>query len=253
MLKIGIEEKQYLAVLAIVVFNLVLIFAGIVVYEYRIKRPNAKSVSAKPIQHFLAKFRTPNYLFFIRYLFAKQPVLLLLTKLFSCFMLIGVCNLYPTDDYDQRLLALGGLFAALGHTVFCQQFLSFESQYLSIFRNLPIANQKRILSYFISYFLLLLPEIIILLRNLPNGVNYIFALALIIFILSLIFLNHHLQYINGISADTFGKGLFSAGILFLLLIMFKIPVILMATVNFSIAVFVFQRNYYNHEQHTPNP
>jgi hypothetical protein len=253
MLKIGIAEKQHLAVFAIFVFNFVLIFAGIVIYEYRIKHPNAKSVSAKPIQLFLAKFRTPNYLFFIRYLFAKQPVLLLLAKLFSCFMLIGVCNLYPTDDYDQRLLALGGLFSALGHTVICQQFLGFENQYLSIFRNLPIVNTKRISSYFISYFLLLLPEIIILFRNLPNSVSYFFAGTLIIFILSLIFLNHHLQYINNISADTFGKGLFSAGILFLLLIMFKIPVILMALVNFSIAVFVFQRNYYVYEQNTPNP
>lgn len=253
MIKIGIEEQRYAIVVAIVGYNILLILIGTFIYQYRIKHPNTSSVSAKPIQNFLARFKTPQYLFFIRYLFSKQPVLLLLTKLFSCFVLIGVCNLYPTDDYDERLLALGGLFSALGHTVFCQQFLYFEHKFLSISRNLPISHKNRILSYTISYFLILLPETIVLLRNFPEGVNYVFVFILILFILSLIFLNHHLQYINSISADTFGKGIFAAGILFLLLIMFKIPLILMVLVNFSIAIFVFQRNYYVYEQNTTNP
>lgn len=244
MIKIGIEEKQIMPVLAIIICNILLIFAGIIAYEFRIKRPNSVSVTSKPIQSFLAKFRTPSYLFFIRYLFSKQPVLLLLTKVFSCFVLVGVCNLYPTDAYDERLLALGGLFAAAAHTVFCQQYFDFEDQHLSFSRNLPLVHQQRLLTYFLSYALLLLPEIIILARNLPDGVSYIFALELIIFILSMIFLNHHTQYINGISNDAFMQRLFFAGILFLLLIMFKIPVILMALVNFSIATFVFQKYYY---------
>lgn len=244
MLKIGIEEKQFVAILAIIVCNLLLILLGIFVYEYRIQRPNSVSVTAKPIQHFLAKFQTPNYLFFIRFLFAKQPVLLLLTKLFSCFVLVGICNLYPTDAYDERLLSLGGLFAAAGHTVFCQQFFNFENQYLSFNRNLPITSPKRLFNYTLSYLILLLPEIIILARNLPDGVSYIFALKLALLILSMIFLNHHVQYINGISHDTFMQRLFFAGILFLLLIMFKIPVILMILVNFSVAIFVFQKHYY---------
>jgi hypothetical protein len=244
MIKIGLEEKYYWQTLAIILYNILLILLGIVFYEYRIKRPNAINITKKPIQNFLAKFRTPSYLFFIRYLFSKQPVLLLLTKLFSCFVLVGICNLYPTDAYDERLLALGGLFAAAGHTVFCQQFFDFENHYLAILRNLPINYKERIVNYLASYSILLVPEIIILARNLPNGVNYIFALALIIFILSMIILNHHVQFINGISDDTFMQRLFFAGILFLLLIMFKIPVILMALINFSIAIFVFYKHYY---------
>ncbi len=247
MIKIGIEEKNFGAILAIIACNLLLILAGIAIFEYRIERPNAKLASAKPIQNFLAKFQTPNYLFFVRYLFVKQPILMLTTKLFCCFILIGVCNLYPTDDYDERLLALGGLFAGIGHTVFCQQYLIFESQYLSFFRNLPLTYFQRFLSFFFAFSLLFVPEIVVLLRNLPDEVSYFFALQLIIFILSLIFLNHYLQYNNHISVDTFSKGIFGAGILFLLLIMFKIPVILMATINFSLAFFVFQKYYYKYE------
>lgn len=244
MIKIGIEEKQFLATLSIICFNIIFILVGIVVYEYRIKHPNVVRTSPKTIQNLLSHFRTPSYLFFIRYLFAKQPVLLLLSKLFTCFMLIGVCGLYLTDAYDQRLLALGGLFAAAGHTVICQQFLYYENQFLSLNRNLPLSSQKRVLGYLLTYSLLLIPELIVLLRNLPDGVSYLFALQLIIFILSMIFLNHHTQYINHVSNDAYLQRLFFAGILFLLLIMFKIPVILMALVNFSLAIFVFHKNYY---------
>lgn len=244
MIKIGIEEKHFLATLSIIGFNIILIIAGIIVYEYRIKHPNVVRATSKPIQNLLSRFKTPPYLFFIRYLFAKQPVLLLLSKLFTGFMLIGVCSLYPTDAYDERLLALGGLFAAAGHTVFCQQFFYYENQFLSFSRNLPINLQHRILGYFFTYSLLLIPELIILLRNLPDGVSYLFALQLIIFVLSMIFLNHHTQYINNVSNDAYLQRLFFAGILFFLLIMFKIPVILMALVNFSLAIFVFHKNYY---------
>lgn len=244
MIKIGIEQSKFLETSAIIGFNILLIIAGIIVYEYRIKHPNVVRATAKPIQNLLSHFKTPPYLFFIRYLFAKQPVLLLLSKLFTCFMLIGVCGLYPTDAYDERLLALGGLFAAAGHTVFCQQFFYYENQFLSFSRNLPINLQQRILGYLLSYALLLIPEFIVLLRNLPDGVSYLFALQLIIFILSMIFLNHHTQYINNVSNDAYLQRLFFTGILFLLLIMFKIPVILMALVNFSLAIFVFHKNYY---------
>ncbi len=244
MIKIGIEQSKFLETSAIIGFNVVLVIAGIIVYEYRLKHPNVVRASPKPIQNLLSRFKTPSYLFFIRYLFAKQPVLLLLSKLFTCFILVGICNLYPTDAYDERLLALGGLFAAAGHTVFCQQFFYYENQFLSFSRNLPINLQQRILGYTFTYALLLIPELIVLLRNLPDGVSYIYALQLIIFVLSMIFLNHHTQYINDISADTYLQRLFFAGILFLLLIMFKIPVILMALVNFSLATFVFHKNYY---------
>jgi hypothetical protein len=244
MIKIGIEQNKIIETSAIIGFNFLLIIAGIIIYEYRIKHPNIVRVSPKPIQNLLSRFRTPSYLFFIRYLFAKQPVLMLSSKLFTCLMLIGVCSLYPTDVYDERLLAIGGLIAAAGHTIFCQQFFYFENQFLSFNRNLPLSLQQRILGYLLTYSLLLIPELIVILRNLPDGVSYFFAFELILFVLSMIFLNHHTQYINGISADTYLRRLFFAGTLFLLLIMFKIPLILMALVNFSLAIFVFQKKFY---------
>jgi len=243
MIKIGVEENLWGAIVAIIICNIFLIVAGAVVYEYRLQRPNSERVTNKPIERLFAKFQTPAYLFFIRYLFAKQPVLLLLTKLFTCMVLIGVCNLYPTDEYDERLLSLGGILVAAGHTVFCQQYYYFETKYLSFTKNLPFTNLQRLWRYGLAYFLLLLPEIIVLVRNLPDGVSYGFILLLIIFSLSLIFLNHHVQYINNVSDDAFMQRLFFSGILFLLLIMFKIPIILLAIINFSLAIFVFRKHY----------
>lgn len=244
MIKIGFEQNKILETSAIIGFNILLIIAGIIIYEYRIRHPNVVRVSPKPIQNLLSRLRTPSYLFYIRYLFNKQPVLMLLSKIFTCLILIGVCSLYPTDVYDERLLAIGGLITAAGHTVFCQQFFYYEQQFLSFNRNLPLSLQQRIMGYLLSYSLLLIPELIVILRNLPDGVSYLFAFQLIIFVLSMIFLNHHTQYINGISADIYLRRLFFAGILFLFLIMFKIPVFLISIINFSLAIFIFQKNYF---------
>lgn len=244
MIKFGVEDKRWIEVGFIIAFNIVLVIIGALIYEYRIQRPNAEQLRSKPMQKLLARFLTPPYLFFVRYLFSKQPVLLLLTKLFCCLVLMGICNLYPTDEYDERLLALGGLFVAAGHTVFCQQYFIFENKFLLITKNLPISYVQRLLNYFLAYSILLIPEIIVLARNLPDNVSYVFMCLLMIFILSMIFLNHHVQYINNISHDAFMQRLFFTGILFLVLIMFKIPVILMALVNFSIAAFVFRKHYY---------
>lgn len=244
MIKFGIEDKRWLEVGYIITFNLLLVIAGALIYEYRIQRPNAEQVRIKPMQKLFARFLTPPYLFFIRYLFSKQPVLLLLTKLFCCLVLMGICNLYPTDDYDERLFALGGLFVAAGHTVFCQQYFYFENRFLLISKNLPLSHLQRLLNYILTYFILLIPEIIVLARNLPDGVSYLYIVFLMLFVLSMIFLNHHTQYINNVSDDAYMQRLFFTGILFLLLIMFKIPVILMALVNFSIAAFVFRKHYY---------
>lgn len=244
MLKFAIEDSRWLEGGCIMACNAALIIIGAFVYEYKIGRPNSAQIKSRPIRQFMARFRTPAYLFFIRYLFSKQPVLLLITKLFCCLVLIGVCNLYPTDDYDERLLALSGLLVAAGHTVFCQQYFIFENRFLLIARNLPLSSTYRLLIYSAAYFSLLLPEIIVLARNLPAGVDYTYMIFLIMFILSLIFLNHHVQYINNVSHDAFMQRLFFTGILFLLLIMFKIPVFLMAIINFSIATYVFKKHFF---------
>ncbi|AFK04553.1 hypothetical protein Emtol_3424 [Emticicia oligotrophica DSM 17448] len=244
MLKIALEEKQFGAFFLIIAYHIIFIVAGIAAYEYRLQRPNATQVIKQPIQNLLGKFTTPHFLFYIRYLFAKQPVLLLLGKLFSCFMLAGVCNLYPTDAYDERLLALGGLFSAAGHSIFTQEFIYFEHQFLSFSRNLPIKTFQRFLNYSITYSIILIPELIVLLRNLPQGISVIFIFSLMTFILSMILLNHQTQYINKINNDTYLQRLFFVGILFLLLIMFKIPVILMASVNILLAGFVLNKHFY---------
>jgi hypothetical protein len=247
MMKFAIEDKQWMELGYIFACNMVLIITGALLYEFRIQRPNFEQVRSRPIQQFIARFRTPAYLFFVRYLFSKQPVLLLLTKLFGCLVLMGICNLYPTDDYDERLFSLAGLLVAAGHTVFCQQYFMFENRFLLIGRNLPLSYTQRLIQYALGYFLLLIPEIIVLIRNLPVGVDYIYIVFLIIFILSMIFLNHHVQYINNVSHDAFMQRLFFTGILFLLLIMFRIPVFLMALINFSIAVYVFKKHYFSSE------
>jgi len=64
MIKIGIEQNKIIETSAIIGFNFLLIIAGIIIYEYRIKHPNIVRVSPKPIKNFLAASE-PRLIYFL--------------------------------------------------------------------------------------------------------------------------------------------------------------------------------------------
>ena len=249
MIKIGIDEKRYGPVGLIVLINLVLIISGALVMEYRIRRPNPEKLLPRTFQSVFSKFRTPSYLFFVRYLSARQPVLLLITKLFSMAVLLGFCYLYPTDDYDERFLAIAVLLVGASHIVFNQKYFQFEHLHLGLLRNLPLGFGKRYSGYLITYAVLLIPELLVLIKNLPGEVSYVFMIQLLIFIMSIILLMHHLHYINGISKDAFMQRLFFGGIGLFLLIMFKIPLLVLSGALLLAGGMVFRKHFYLSEYH----
>lgn len=249
MIKIGMDEKRYGAVGLILLINLVLIVSGALVLEYRIRRPNPEKLLPRTFQGIFSRFNTPSYLFFVRYLSARQPVLLLITKLFSMAVLLGFCYLYPTDDYDERFLAIAGLLVGASHIVFNQKYFQFEHVHLGLLRNLPLGVMKRYSGYLITYVVLLVPELLVLIKNLPGGLSYVFMAELLIFIMSIILFMHHLHYINGVSGDAIMQRLFFGGVGVFLLIMFKVPLVILSGVLLMAGIVVFRKHFYLSEYH----
>jgi hypothetical protein len=239
---IGVQMQAWLSVGLIIIFDLLMILIGVIVYEYRLRNPNP----VKTFNGLNLKIVTPNYLFFIRYLIIKQPILLILTKVFTIFWVLGTILLFPTDDYDERLLSLGGLFAALGHVAICQRYFEFEFQFLSFNRNLPISSFKRFINYSINFLLILLPEIFVLIRNFPDSIHPIYIIQLILFILSIILLAFCTLFIN-LPEEVAGKRLFWVSVLFFLSIMFKIPIWALAFINFGLSFYLLKKHFYQAE------
>ncbi len=245
---IGMEEQLPAAAALLVIFHFLLALSGAFLMEYRIRRPGTTGKKSA-LRPFLPSFSTPGFLFFIRYLMAKQPVLLLITKSFTLAMLAGCCLLYPTDDYDERLLAIGALLAGAAQVVISGQFFVFENRHLLLLKNLPLTSAARLAGYFKTHAVLLLPEMIILLNNLPEGVAYGFAVQLWWLVLGICLLIHFLGFIPGVPEDTLMKGLFYGGVVVFLLIMFRVPVLLLTGAALLSSVLVFRKYYYLAEYH----
>lgn len=219
MLQLAIQHDRWDSFTAIILVNVALIGTGTALADYRLRHPNP---NAFQLPHLTIKL--PYALFFPTYWLRHEPLSLLLTKAFSCLLLAGVCRLYPTDDYDQRLLLIGLLLAVLGHAQVGSQVSAFERQYLLFLQNLPLAWWQRFVRYAFMYGLIWLPELLILLRNCPVGVPLDYILWLWLTGWGGILLLHSLAYGYEALPERWLSGVLASFIVGLLAIMFGLPV-----------------------------
>ncbi len=220
----GILEGTWAAVGAIALVNLLILVIGAVVYNYKIEHPNSQQDTVR--KYFSLNIVTPQWLFFPRYLLTQQTVLVFITKCFTAFILMGVCYLYPTDDYDIRLISLGSLLAGFSQSVIIQNVQFFEQLYFSLYRNMPLSRLNWALRYLVMTAVILIPEAVVLLRNLPDSLSVIDWVLQILFMIAVSFglLNYQLFRIR--NNETGFQIVFFTGVGLALLVMFKVPVFL---------------------------
>lgn len=241
----GILEGAWVSVSAIVLVNLLILIGGAAVYEYNIKRPNSQQDSVR--EFYSLKFTTPQWLFFPRYLITQQTVLFLITKCFTAFVLMGVCYLYPTDDYDIRLISLGSLLVAFSQSVIIQNVQFFELYHFSLYRNLPISSVHWALRYLGMTAVILIPEAVVLIRNFPASLSFFEGMMLLLFMVSMTFALLSFQLFTVRNHETGFQVIFFAGVTLALLIMFKIPSIAFILVSVLLGFGLLHKYYYKVE------
>ncbi|AKD55387.1 hypothetical protein [Spirosoma radiotolerans] len=219
MLQLAILHERWDSFTAIILVCIGLIATGAGLADYRLRHPNPNALQ---LPHLTVKL--PYELFFPTYWLRYEPLSLLLTKAFSGLLLAGVCRLYPTDDYDQRLLLIGLLLAVLGHSQVGGQVSAFERHYLIFLQNLPLAWWQRFVRYALMYGLLWLPELLILLRNCPADVQLQYVLWLWLTGWGGTLLLHSLAYEYATLPERWLSGVLASFIGGLLAIMFGLPV-----------------------------
>ncbi|GAB4024373.1 hypothetical protein [Spirosoma koreense] len=219
MLAIAGRLQQWASFSAVVVMMLSLTGLGAWLNDHRLRHPNPDTVQLPT-----AGFDLPYPLFFPTYWLRQEPLSLVLTKVFSGLLLAGVCRLYPTDDYDQRLLLIGLLLAVLGHSQVGGQVSAFERQYLLFLFNLPLSKRQRFGRYALTYGLIWLPELLILLRNCPTAISLSYISWLWLAGWGWLLLMHSLAYGYNVLPERWLSGVFVSFIGGLLLIMFGLPV-----------------------------
>ncbi|GAB3787152.1 hypothetical protein GCM10028818_51630 [Spirosoma horti] len=221
MLQLAIQYKQWDSFAAILLVNVALIGTGAAMADYRLRHPNPNALHLPYLT-----IKLPYELFFPTYWLRHEPLSLLLTKAFSGLLLAGICRLYPTDDYDQRLLLIGLLLAVLGHSQVGGQVSAFERQYLLFLQNLPLAWWQRFVRYTLMYGLLWLPELLILARNYPAAVPFDYIIWLWLTGWGGLLLLHSLAYGYAVLPERWLSGVLASFIVGLLAIMFGLSVVI---------------------------
>ena len=212
--------------------------------ERALRHPNPEQFAGHIGAWLRQRFTTPYALFFIRYLFREQPATLFLTKLGACLLTVGVLALYPTDEYDIRLLSLGMLLSAALHAGIVFELYRFEATQLLLLRNLPLPISRRFIQYSGIFFLLITPEAVLLLKNRPVDVTVPAILGVWLWGLSLLFLQYVALLSRHQPRDRFMSQLFWPLIGCFLLVMYRLPVWGLAATGLVAAAVLFIRSYY---------
>ncbi|MBO9638969.1 MAG: hypothetical protein J7576_12415 [Siphonobacter aquaeclarae] len=236
-------DGQWLSVALVLSYLVALTVLPARWYEYLVRNPVREARTRK-----VARNRPlPVWLFFFAHLFRQQPLLLVLTKLFSGVVLIGVCLLYPTDDYDERLLAIGALIGGLAHLGLAQEQYVFEHRYLLFLRNLPRPFAVRFGTLALEGLLLFLPETLLLARYLPEGVSAVLILKVGVFYTGLRLAALHRFYVRERYLEQVGSYGLWGFILGLVAIMFRLDIAIAGLALWGYAAWVSRFRYFASE------
>ncbi|QJD80444.1 hypothetical protein [Spirosoma rhododendri] len=235
MLARAVHYDQWFALSCIIGFLIGLAGVGVAAIDYRLHHP-------APDRFRLPRpaFRLPYLLFFPTYWLRHEPLSLLLTKGCSGLLLIGVCRLYPTDDYDERLLLIGLLLAVLFHASVPRQLSQFEGRYLPLLDNLPYSAGRRAGLYTLLYGLIWLPELALLLRNRPDAVAVGYVVLLWLTGWGWLLLLHMATYGRAVDPNRWLAFLFAGFIVGLMAIMAGLPVVAWGLAGWGIALLYSQ-------------
>lgn len=234
------EEKLGVGVL-LLLFHFLLCFLGAWAMERKFSRPEWRLPRIFPV----GIVRFPSWSFYPYYLLTRQTVLFFLSKAFGGMVLLAVCVLYPTDDYDVRLLGLGALMAAFSLTVIFQNWIFFERRYLDFVRNLPLGLWQRFLQNALGVLLLVLPEAVVLVRYWPAGLTVVEFLSVLTLLYGVSLGLYFYQRWDGASENI--KPIVYTAIGLCILVMFRLPLVAVGLGAGIGAYFLFRRYYYEEE------
>jgi hypothetical protein len=237
-ISVAIHQKLYSEAVVIILFHLLILTIASLLFSNKI------SSLSHPL------FRWPSFqlnrpirfpFFYLSSLLNEHKIVLLATKAFSFFAIIGFMNI-PLDHIEYRTALMGVLFGVASHAVIVFEFRKFEENYLTFFRNLPISSTNRFVQLALVYFLLLLPEGGLLVAN---HVNLFTILGIHLFATGLLILSHCRLYaeLNNDKHIQFTLWLF---LISFMLVLFKIYLVELV-LAWALAYYYFNRNFYQFE------
>jgi hypothetical protein len=168
-------------------------------------------------------------------------------KLVASILLAGICYLYQFDTYDERLLDLGCTLVFLFNLMLVFHYHRFENFHFNMLRSLPIPLMKRFGYTLVIFGILQIVEIVTLFNYLPASVSLFHAFIALIFGWSIQVLAYAFLFTRDRTLESFVNILFFMGMLWMLLILFGVPLLLLTVLQLAGAYWIYASNFYRFE------
>jgi hypothetical protein len=126
-------------------------------------------------------------------------------KVFTCIVLYGTAKNNTITQYDPGTVFWLFNFGIIANGIIVYRIREFEEKYLSFYRGEAIPLLKRLLEYSLVYFILLLPEFIIIGKLLPVHLHYIDAANFALCSYGLVLLMNSITFLRRFSMKTYLK------------------------------------------------
>ncbi|SOE23485.1 hypothetical protein SAMN06298216_3873 [Spirosomataceae bacterium TFI 002] len=241
MLIIGIRNGDYFNVTVLGFLLLSLSIAPVLWLKYRFSN-FLKTENASESKSWNLWPRTSHF-WFLRYLLSREPFLFFSTKFFSFLIIMGLAMLYPTDDYDYRLIYLSAFFAGLGQFVIGKSYQQYIGEELWFTRNMAFSKGNLILGLLVNALIICAFELVLIFRYLPQDLGILDGLGACLLIFSFQFFWLTIGYLPGAFGETFSKRIYLMAAVFMLIVMYKVPVLILGGVLLLFGLFCLVRYY----------
>jgi hypothetical protein len=247
MLFIGIRQGNWASAGILVIANLIYIVLPILWKHKSLHYPAAFNRKIAFLNFRFPQLPLSEWFFFSVFLLKKEPVYLLLQKFFAAVMIAGMAYFYPTDDYDDRLLKLGLFLVASGYFTLTQHFADYYNNGMLFTRNLPVSIERIFAEYIVNGVLFTLPELLLFVSYLPDNINLFVILDVYIYIIAAAVFWQTATFWIDIQNTRLHLFLFTGHIALVIILMFKIPLVLLAAALLVISFWQLKKHYYNFE------
>ena len=243
---VAIKEQLWPGAIKVLLSIIVIITATTSIIYSLLQKANGLQEVNGPKNIFFISFPVSLFSFCITFIFQRQFLALLITKLLS-FASLYFFSRTDTIIFEGRMLWLIYITALIGHSFIIYKLFHFIEKELSFYRNMPVKKGAILLSLLLIYCMLLLPEVWALLGTAITQHNWTDYGWMIAIGPSLLLLLHCLLYTNDMKIEEFLKLLFGVWIVFIFFSLSNSHW-LMPLISIAFAVIIFFMSYRNYEK-----
>jgi hypothetical protein len=242
---VGIYHHAYIACGTILIYITVICLLSAKWYLYVIQNPGPFAGLKTPVLSFKSA-ESAYWTLLVRHVGRNKKLVFTGIKLFSCGILFGMLANQTGTSSELHMIILFFSLGILGHGLLIHQLRELEETRLTFYRSVPVSLIKRFMQYGFLYFILLLPEIIILVVLTPKYLDFRYTFLFIFFAYSVLLFLNSLLFIQFFSMKYYLRIILCI-FLFIYLSVLTGYFVLFCTLLFLASGFIFFDRYYQFE------